>query len=148
MNSALWEHRTRCGWECLTYSILNTLVKPSPSHFWIVFSVLLNWLLRTLCRIQVHPIGAVHISVEPVHMISGWLRAPGFSVSFCFIYVAHATMEDLEVDGSTILNMSNTWSTETNPYSFHNWYSWDLRSANMEHVVVKDFWPLPYWTPW
>ena len=76
MSSTLWEHVTNCGWECLTYSILGTLVTPSPSHFWIAFSVLLNWPLWTLCHIQVYPIGAVPISMEPVRMIFGGVSAP------------------------------------------------------------------------
>ena len=47
----------------------------------------------------------------------------GFSVIFCFIAASHATREDLEVYGSTILHINNAWSKETNTSLSHNWYS-------------------------
>ena len=76
MRSALCKHRTRCGWGCLTYSILDTLGTPGTSHCLIVLGVLLNLPFCTLYYVWVHIVGAVPVSVKPVWMISKQVSAP------------------------------------------------------------------------
>ena len=44
--------------------------------------------------------------------------------------------------------MSKKLSTKLSPSYLHDWGSWYLCSANMEHIVVEDVWPLLYWIPW
>ena len=61
-----------------------------------------------------------------------------FSVIFFNIYTAHATHVYLEMYGSTISHIINSWSTELYPPSLHNCDSLALHSVNMERVVVGD----------
>ena len=71
MSSACCKCGTPCGWGCLTFSILNTLVTLASSHCWIMLSVIFNWPLCTLCHVWVHIIWSVPVSVEPSFMVYG-----------------------------------------------------------------------------
>ena len=88
----LCKHGTRFGRGCLTSSVLDTLVTPAPSHFWIALIVLLNWLLRTLRHVWVRLIGEVPVSAEPIRMISGGFSATpalyrGIDPTCCLSYI-------------------------------------------------------------
>ena len=91
MSSALCGHGMRCGWGCLIYSILDTLLNPAPSHFWIALGVLLNGTLWNLFHIRVHIFGSVPVGVEPVFMLFwGIISHPalqrGVEPTCCFSY--------------------------------------------------------------
>ena len=82
----------------------------------------------------------------PSKLFFGHLQ--GSSQDFSFMELAHATLVNQDIYGSTISHLNNFWYRELKTYYFQDLVIWALRSVNVERSVAKVSYPHYPWLAW